>query len=286
VFLLMMKVSYLLSLVFSFSLICLPPVLGAPKVYQQTVVGRWLRVQAVTGDVMIAPPLRKAALRERLSGIGDRLITGKDSSAELWIDDGIGKLEMGESTELRILRLDKLPNGAKRTHIAITGGTVKLKLRKLYNPRSNVQIFTPAGTAAVRGTIFGVSLNRRGISGVAVQKGIVIVSGLNQKLPIRLGFGRILVPGQPPSKLRAIPETARIFDIRYEHRGSDQVLLRARTDPGNLVQVAGQPIDIDEEGNFQALVADVQEHRIPVQITTPLNLSERFSLTILDSDLP
>jgi FecR protein len=282
----MMKVSYLLSLVCCFSLIYLPPVLGAPKVYQQTVVGRWLRVQAATGDVMISPPLRKAALRERLSKVGDRLVTGKDASAELWIDDGIGKLVVGEFTELRILRLEKLPNGAKRTHITITGGTVKLKLRKLLNPKSNVQIFTPAGTAAVRGTIFGVSLNRKGISGVAVQQGIVIVSGKNQKLPIRLGFGRILVPRQPPSKLRIIPETVRIFDIHYQHRGSSQVLLRANTDPGNLVQVAGRLVDIDAEGNFQALVPDVQEHLIPVQITTPLNNSKRFRLTILDSDLP
>jgi hypothetical protein len=282
----MVKVSYLLSFLCCFSLTCLPPALGAPKVYQQTVVGRWLRVQAATGDVTIAPPLRKAAFGDRLSKIGDRLITGKDASAELWIDDGIGKLEVGESTELRILRLEKLPSGAKRTHIIITGGTVKLKLRKLLNPKSNVQIFTPAGTAAVRGTILGVSLNHRGLSGVAVQQGIVIVSGKNQKLPIRLGFGRILVPGQPPSKLRAIPETARIFNIRYQHRGSSQVYLRANTDPGNLVQVAGQPIDIDEEGNFQALVPDVQEHLIPVQVTTPLNVSKRFRLTILDSDLP
>jgi hypothetical protein len=282
----MMKVSYLLSLLFSFSLLCLPPALGAPKVYQQTVVGRWLQVQAATGDVTIEPPLRKAILRDRLTKIGDRLITGKDSSAELWIDDGIGKLEVGELTELQILRLEKLPNGAKRTHITIMGGTVKLKLRKLHNPKSNVQIFTPAGTAAVRGTIFGVSLNHRGISGVAVQKGIVIVTGINQKLPIRLGFGRILVPGQPPSKLRAIPETARIFDIRYQHRGSNQVYLRANTDPGNLVQVAGQPIDIDEEGNFQVQVPDVQEHLIPVRITTPLNVSKGFLLTILDGDLP
>jgi FecR protein len=282
----MMKASNLLSLVCGFSLMTVSPVLGAPKVYQQTVVGRWLRVQASTGDVTMAPPQRKVMLGDRLSKIGDRLITGKDSSAELWIDDGIGKLEVGESTELQILSLEQLPDGAKRTHITITGGTVKLRLRKLNNPRSNVQIFTPAGTAAVRGTTFGVSLNHRGISGVAVQQGIVIVTGVNQKLPVRLGFGRILVPGQPPSKLRVIPEKARIFDIHYEHRKLDQVLLRANTDPGNLVQVDGQPIDIDEQGNFQTLVSDIQDHVIPVLVTTPLNVSERFRLTILDSDLP
>jgi hypothetical protein len=282
----MMKFSTLLSLVCGFSLMTLSPVLSAPKVYQQAVVGRWLRVQASTGDVTMAPPQRKAMLGDRLSKIGDRLITGKDSSAELWIDDGIGRLEVGESTELQILRLEQLPNGAKRTHITITGGTVKLKLRKLNNPGSNVQIFTPAGTAAVRGTIFGVSLNHRGISGVAVQQGVVIVTGVNQKLPVRVGFGRVLVPGQPPSKLRAIPGKARIFDIHYQHGGSNQVLLRANTDPGNLVQVADQPIDIDEQGNFQTLVSDVQEHLISVQITTPLNTSKHFRLTILDSDLP
>jgi FecR protein len=282
----MMKFSTLLSLVCGFSLMTLSPVLSAPKVYQQAVVGRWLRVQASTGDVTMAPPQRKAMLGDRLSKIGDRLITGKDSSAELWIDDGIGRLEVGESTELQILRLEQLPNGAKRTHITITGGTVKLKLRKLNNPGSNVQIFTPAGTAAVRGTIFGVSLNHRGISGVAVQQGVVIVTGVNQKLPVRVGFGRVLVPGQPPSKLRAIPGKPRIFDIHYQHRGSNQVLLRANTDPGNLVQVADQPIDIDEQGNFQTLVSDVQEHLISVQITTPLNTSKHFRLTILDSDLP
>jgi hypothetical protein len=282
----MMKFSTLLSLVCGFSLISFTPALGAPQTYQQTVVGRWLRVQASTGDVTMAPPQRKAMLGDRLSKIGDRLITGKDSSAELWIDDGIGRLEVGESTELQILRLEQLPNGAKRTHITITGGTVKLKLRKLNNPGSNVQIFTPAGTAAVRGTIFGVSLNHRGISGVAVQQGVVIVTGVNQKLPVRVGFGRVLVPGQPPSKLRAIPGKARIFDIHYQHGGSNQVLLRANTDPGNLVQVADQPIDIDEQGNFQTLVSDVQEHLISVQITTPLNTSKHFRLTILDSDLP
>ncbi|MBC7883008.1 MAG: hypothetical protein H7Y37_17085, partial [Anaerolineae bacterium] len=72
----------------------------------------------------------------------------------------------------------------------------------------------------------------------------------------------------------------------YQHLESGQVLLRANTDPGNLVQVDGQPIDIDEQGNFQTLVSNVQEHLIPVQVTTPLNVSQRFRLTIFDGDLP
>ncbi len=275
-----------LSLAVGLAFSVLLPVLGAPKVSKQIVVGRWLRVQTPTGNVDLDPPLRKANPGDLLSKIGDQLITGKDSNAELWIDDGIGILEVGASTNLKILRIERLRSGAKRTQLVIKGGSVKLRLRKLRNPRSNVQIFTPAGTAAVRGTIFGVSLNGKGISGVATLRGSVVVTGQGQKLPVRAGFSRVLVPGKPPSKLRALAETARLFDIRYQHRESGQVLLRANTDPGNLVQVAGQPIDIDEQGNFQTLVSNGQEHLIPVQVTTPLNVSQRFRLTILDGDLP
>lgn len=281
-----MKNLFSVSLVVGLAVMACSPALGAPKVTKQTVVGRWLRVQAPTGNVAIEPPLRKANPGDRLSKVGDQLITGKDASAELWIDDGIGSLEVGESTTVLILRLERLRNGAKRTQFAIKGGTVKLRLRTLRNPKSNVQIFTPAGTAAVRGTIFGVSLNGKGISGVATLKGSVVVTGQGQKLPVRAGFARVLVPGKPPSKLRGLAETARIFDIHYQHLESGQVLLRANTDPGNLVQVDGQPIDIDEQGNFQTLVSNVQEHLIPVQVTTPLNVSQRFRLTIFDGDLP
>lgn len=283
-----MKVSFWISLVCGLYFTTLPSVLGAPKVYKQAVVGRWLRVQALTGDVTIAPVgalARKANPGDLLSKVGDQISTGKNSSVQLWIDDGIGKLEVGQMTALEVSRLETLANGAKRTHITIKGGTVKLRLRKLRNPNSNVQIFTPAGTAAVRGTVFGVSVNGKGISGVATSEGTVIVSGMGQLLPVRLGFSRILISGKSPSELRSIPETVRIFDIRYQHRGSD-VFLQASTDPGNLVQVADQPIDTDELGNFQVLVPAVQEHLIPVQITTPLNVPERFRLTILDGDLP
>ncbi|MBC7883060.1 MAG: FecR domain-containing protein, partial [Anaerolineae bacterium] len=255
-----MKNLFSVSLAVGLAVMACSPALGAPKVTKQTVVGRWLRVQAPTGNVAIEPPLRKANPGDRLSKVGDQLITGKDASAELWIDDGIGSLEVGESTTVLILRLERLRNGAKRTQFAIKGGTVKLRLRTLRNPKSNVQIFTPAGTAAVRGTIFGVSLNGKGISGVATLKGSVVVTGQGQKLPVRAGFARVLVPGKPPSKLRGLAETARIFDIHYQHLESGQVLLRANTDPGNLVQVDGQPIDIDEQGNFQTLVSNVQEH--------------------------
>jgi hypothetical protein len=280
-----MNLTRLISLALGLAFLVVPPALGAPKVSKQMVVGRWLRIQSPIGTVSIGPPLRKAYPGDRLSKIGDQLITGQGSHAELWIDDGIGILEVGPSTSLQIWRLERLRNGAKRTQLVIKGGTVKLRLRKLRNPKSNVQIFTPAGTAAVRGTIFGVSLNGKGISGVATLKGSVVVSGQGQKLPVRAGFSRVLVPGKPPSKLRALAETARIFDIRYQHRESGQVLLQANTDPGNLVLVDGKPIDIDEEGNFQALVPDVQEHLISVQVTTPLNVSQRFRLTILDGDL-
>lgn len=281
-----MKHLFSVSLAVGLAVMAFSPVLGAPKVSKQIVVGRWLRVQAPIGNVAIGFPLRKANPGDRLSKVGDQLITGKDSKVELWIDDGIGSLCVGESTNLQILRLERLRNGAKRTQLVIKGGIVKLRLRKLRNPSSNVQIFTPAGTAAVRGTIFAVSLNGKGISGVATLTGSVVVTGQGQKLPARAGFSRILVPGKPPSKLRVLAETARIFDIRYQHRESGQVLLRANTDPGNLVLVNGQPIDIDEQGNFQTLVPNYQEKLILVQVTTPLNVSKLFRLTIFDGDLP
>uniref|UniRef100_A0ACD5H295 FecR domain-containing protein n=1 Tax=Desertifilum tharense IPPAS B-1220 TaxID=1781255 RepID=A0ACD5H295_9CYAN len=53
----------------------------------------------------------------------------------------------------------------------MTGGQARFRVRRFNHPGSSLEIETPAGSSAVRGTEFGVSVHPDGKTGIATREG-------------------------------------------------------------------------------------------------------------------
>jgi hypothetical protein len=250
---------------------------------------RWLKVTKVTGEITYGKAhqeMRSAHIGDRLQLPGDRLSTFASGSAELHLDDGIGIISIGSLTTLTIQNLEKRSDGSKVTNLQIQGGQCLLTLRRLNYPQSSVTVKTPAVIAGVRGTTFGVSANRLGLTAVATQKGKVIVTGQQKSVAVNSWEQSLAVPGQAPTPPQPLVENAYLFDVKLTWVSVDKVRLQANTDPGNLVEVYGVPFDLNINGRIETTVAIAPDLRVNVKITTPLGKQKVFPLTVLISEKP
>jgi hypothetical protein len=248
---------------------------------------RWLDVATVKGETIYSKAhqeQRPAHIGDRLQAKGDRLSTLASGVAELKLDDGIGIISIGSLTMLTIQSLEKRSDGAKVTNLQIQGGQCLLSLRPLKNPHSSVMVKTPAVIAGVRGTIFGVSANSKGLTAVATQRGSVVVTGQQKSVAVNAWEQSLAIPGQPPTLPRPLVQNAYLFDVKLIWVSTDKVRLQANTDPGNLVEVYGVPLDIN--GRIETIVAIAPDLRVNVKITTPLGKQKVFPLTVLISEKP
>jgi hypothetical protein len=250
---------------------------------------RWLDVAKVGGETVYSKARqvrRSAHIGDRLQLPGDRLSTLASGSAELHLDDGVGIINVGNLTTLTIQNLEKLSDGSKVTNLQIQGGQCLLNLRPLNRSNSSVTIKTPAVIAGVRGTVFGVSANRQGLTAVATQKGQVVVTGQEKSVAVNAWEQTLAIPGQPPTSPRPLVENAYLFDVKLTWVSVDKVRLQANTDPGNLVEVYEMPLDLGIDGRIKTTVAIAPDLRINVKITTPLGKQKVFPLTVLLSEKP
>jgi hypothetical protein len=250
---------------------------------------RWLDVAKVKGATIYSKPRqeqRPARIGDRLQSPGDQLSTLASGSAELHLDDGIGSVNIGSMTTLTIQNLEKLSDGGKVTNLQIQGGQCLLNLRPLNHPHSSVTVKTQAVIAGVRGTIFGVSANGKGLTAVATQRGKVVVTGQGKSVAVNAWEQSLAIPGQPPTPPRSLVENAYLFDVKLSWVSTDKVRLQANTDPGNLVEVSGMPFDLDINGRIETIVAISPDLRVNVKITTPLGKQKVFPLTVLLSERP
>lgn len=226
-------------------------------------------------------PARPAVLGDKLVRPGDQIETGLDSGATLVFDDGIASLRVSESTTVTLSLLDLLPDGGKRSRISVRGGQVALSVRRFNRKSSKLEIDTPAGVAGVRGTIFGVAVDRRDRSTIAARSGVVSASAQGQTLLLPGGLESLVPLGKPPQPPVATPTAARIYRVSYERLADNQVRLSAYTDPGNLVRLFNEPIDTDLQGNFSFVRPLPADRFLPVEITTALGAQRTFNLTVL-----
>lgn len=250
---------------------------------------RWLKVVKVKGETTyskVRQQQRPARIGDRLQLPGDQLSTLASGSAELHLDDGIAKINIGSLTTVTIQNLEKRADGGKVTNLQIQGGQCLLKLRKLNHPRSSVTIKTPAAIAGVRGTVFGISTNGQGLSAIATQEGKVVVTGQGKSVTVHAWEQILVVPGQPPTSPRSLVQNAYLFDVKLAWVNAEQVRLQANTDPGNLVRVYGVLLDLNIDGRIETTVKIAPDLRVLVEVTTPLSQQKIFPLTVLLSEKP
>jgi FecR protein len=246
-------------------------------------VDNWLALEQLVGNVLVTLNQRQqpAQRGDRLQNVGDSLVTQARSAARLAIDTGIGTVEVASNTQLQVRELTRNPADQSRiTRLNVAYGRVKLRLRKFSSPNSRLEIHTPAGISGVRGTEFGVVVQPRGKTSVAVLDGGVNTNAQNVDVMVNQGFQNFTIPGEPPSEpvpLRDDPSLQYQFERRIEG-GQRRLRLVGQVDPVNRVFVNGQPQDTDREGRFGIEVRLVSFPRVQVQVATPLGQEKLYDL--------
>jgi uncharacterized repeat protein (TIGR01451 family) len=134
--------------------------------------------------------------------VGDIVKSGNSSSAEITFFDG-STIELQAGTEIEVASLDiSADTGSTTITLQQTIGATISRVTKLVDSASRYEIETPAGVAAVRGSVMLVSVIEDGTTWITNKKGNMwaIAQGVELKIPEWRTC--IIIPGQPP---RLIP---------------------------------------------------------------------------------
>lgn len=245
-------------------------------------VDRWLEVRNLTGNVSYrhGQTARAARLQDRLSAVGDAIITGRNSTANLAIDTGLGYVQIAESTTVQIQQISRATDGGRITRLRVTGGQARLQIRRLTHRGSTVEVETPAGISGVRGTVFGVGVQPDGKTGVATLEGRVVTAAQGEEVSISAGLQSLVVPGLPPSPPVPLREDPRL-DLRLltaVDAGTIRIL--GQIDPVNLLLINQEPQIVDLTGAFDLQVPSLGDRHVAVTVITPLGTRREYQLTV------
>lgn len=243
---------------------------------------RWLEVSQLSGNVtyqrgMTVTPARKGM---RLHTVGDTIQTGDRSSATLNLDTEVGSITVSANTTVRIQQLQRLPNGGQWTRLVVQGGQARFQVRRMTVPNSRFEVETPAGSTAVRGTEFGVSVQPNGRTGVTTQEGSVLVNAQNQTYILDAGYSMLLTLNAPPlAPARTANETHLRLGILV---AVDERTARVtgRVNPLNLIKIAGVPQTTDATGKFDLILPLPSDRRLEAVVITPLGNQKRYELAV------
>lgn len=248
-------------------------------------VNRWISVQQVAGNVSYAAKnvTRPARVGDRLTAVGDSITTGKNSSATLLVDTGLGTIRVLEKTTLRVRDLKITPNNGRITRLDVLQGQVRLKLRRFTNRESELEIWTPAGLSGVRGTEFGLNVGPSGKTAIATLEGAVATTAQGVEVRVPGGYQNFTISGEAPTNpvpLRDDPGLAYRFDRQIAHGGIRNVRLVGQVDPVNTVTIDGVPEPVDRNGFFRVLYLAPSFLKLKVVVTTPLGKTQTYELAL------
>jgi len=231
----------------------------------------WLELTHLTGKAVYerARVRRKAWIGMRLRRAGEIFETGKGTNATFQLDQGLGTVEVFESTHFRIKALYQTSSGGRVTQLSVEQGQVRLKVRPMTNPSSRLEILTPVGINGVRGTEFGISVQPSGKAGIVTRSGLVYTSAKGETVEIEKGFQTLTMPGESPLPPKPFKDDPNVFSTRSQIEG-DRVRLTGKTDAVNLIFLNGLLQDTDREGNFNYSFPIGDATFVVMRVLTPL----------------
>lgn len=257
---------------------------------------RWLTIDQLSGQVNLIPygeSSREAKIGDRLSGVGDTLVTGTDASARLEVDQRTGYVTIAENSQVQVQALSITSSGGRITELSVNAGQVRLRVRPLTNPGSRLEIHTPAGVSGVRGTDFGVTVQFDGQTGVATAEGSVATSAQGQTVAVVANTQSIIYPGEPPTPPEALRNDPTLFiekltRLPESEPGNIMVQIMGYTDKVNLLEVNGDRKNLGRAGRFNLVVPLLGELggelaaplRIQAKVTTPLGTEQQYELVV------
>jgi uncharacterized repeat protein (TIGR01451 family) len=128
---------------------------------------------------------------------GDTIKSGDSSSAEITFFDG-STIELDAGTQLEVASLNITGTGSTTIKLKQAIGTTISRVTQLVDSASSYEVETPAGVAAVRGSIMLVYVIEDGTTWITNQRGTM--SGIAQGVELQIPEGRtcIIIPGEPP----------------------------------------------------------------------------------------
>jgi hypothetical protein len=205
---------------------------------------------------------------------GDVIRTGPNGSVELrWARWAGGtRIKLGPNTRFTVKRaVANRSSGNEESRLRVDEGSIWVRLRKKLTGKSKFEVETPTAVAAVRGTVFKVSVDKDGTSRVSVWEGTVAVA-LGAAGEVMVSDGSALVAGHavqaasPESMTEAEQEewqeqTSVIGPFLAVEAPADGAKLTSRsltvsgrTEPDCAVAVNGAAAAVSREGRFSATV--------------------------------
>ncbi|HUU55382.1 MAG TPA: FecR domain-containing protein [Armatimonadota bacterium] len=210
----------------------------------------------------------------KLVRAGDIVQTGADSSVELrWVRWAGGmRIRIGPSTRFAVTRaVVNRSSEEKESRVRVEEGTIWIRLREALTGKSKFEVETPTAVAAVRGTVFRVTVARDGSSTVSVWEGMVVVSGgrgqevvVGGGSMVALGVGegeiaqRALSAEESEAWLAQTSIIGPFLFVEVPEEGATveggSCVVSGRTEPGVKVFVNEAPAAVSEKGEFSATV--------------------------------
>jgi hypothetical protein len=234
---------------------------------------RALEIGQIRGNVIYQnqnQQKRPAKVGDRLQATGEGVITQTRSFTLLLIDSEIGRINVFESTDLRVKRLDITPSGGRVTLLSVIQGQVRLRIRPFTNPDSRFEVETPAGVTGVRGTEFGVGVGPSGKTTVATLVGIIAASAQGETVLVEKGFGSIIIPGEPPTSPQPFTNDVSLRAVRLLRTSLGTVEVKGQVEPFNLVWIDDRPVDVGKDGKLRATIPLPVNPYLRIRVQSPL----------------
>lgn len=245
----------------------------------QSAVRRALHIRRVSGTVTtLAGSSHTTQVGDQLTAVGHSIITGRRSSANLAIDGGSGFIAVAQNTHLTVEQLSVLSNGAHVTVLDVPYGQARVQVHPFTNPSSRLELHTPSGVAAVRGTEFGVSVSDDGKIGIATLEGKVDASAQSVVVPVEPGQVSVIRPGEPPSPAQPLDRELDIQWTDHEWR-ENRLYLTGKINPANTLWVGDTDIAIDRAGYFKAdIPVKKRTHLMMATVKNPMGETRQHRL--------
>ena len=256
------------------------------------IVQRVAVVDSITGSAKLIRDGQGAPVPLELGKLvhaGDVIRTGPDGSVELrwarWA--GAMRIKIGPNTKFTVKRaVTNRSTGVEESRLRVDEGSIWVRLRRALAGKSKFEVETPTAVAAVRGTIFRVTVRSDGTSEVSVWKGTVSVE-TEKGEAVTVSDGASVVVGQavgggpePMSEAEQeewLGQTSVIGPLLEVDSPADGMTLETtscpvsgRTEPDCTVTASGSAVAVSKDGKFSTTIElAAGEQVIEVKATAP-----------------
>jgi uncharacterized protein YfaP (DUF2135 family) len=213
---------------------------------------------------------------------GDRIKTYLNARIELEMPDGsIIKINENTIFDIKEIKFDEDKNEDEMS-FTLWAGNIWAKFKKIVSTRQKREIESPSAVVAIRGTTLEIDVDQNQTTRVRVSEGQVAVTSkdVGGQVIVRSNQESTVEKGKDPTQPSTFsqpngdePEADFVFEVNTAKlQFTDPAVLmagvsiRGRVTPGYIVAADGNPLNVDQNGNFSGRVK-VQEGVNEVSVT-------------------